>query len=278
MIEKLKKPDVNLYFDDLSQVMKDQNQKGFIMGGYNQIKIDTKNDGETLVIKQGSRFEANGELYFVGEEDFELDIPLAENTEFLEPFFEWHGFLYLIDENLELSDAEPEFNPVLSGHYIGLPLIFLLILSFGISAVYLHLKKSLVVLVVVVVLFACSINQLKLFNTFQKSDWIGDSSVYRNQTQIIDYIYKEAGGNKFNYLVYTPPIFDYPYQYLFKWYAVKKYGHSPEKSVQKLLFVVLEPDTMPDRQKAWLDVRKGDGKVVKEKVFDSGIIVQTRTR
>ena len=55
----------------------------------------------------------------LGEEGFELDIPLAENTEFLEPFFEWHGFLYLIDENLELSDAEPEFNPVLSGHYNG---------------------------------------------------------------------------------------------------------------------------------------------------------------
>lgn len=171
------------------------------------------------------------------------------------------------------------FNHDIESHYyIGLPLIFLLILSFAISTCYIYIKKSLIILVVVVVLFACSINQLKLLNTFQKSNWIGDSSVYRNQTEIIDYIYHEASHKKFNYIVYTPPIFDYPYQYLFKWYAVNKYGYQPEKSAQKLLFVILEPDVMPDRQKAWLEIRKDDGKIVKEKTFKSGIIVQTRSR
>jgi len=171
------------------------------------------------------------------------------------------------------------FNHDIESHYyIGLPLIFLLILSFAISTCYIYIKKSLIILVVVVVLFACSINQLKLLNTFQKSNWIGDSSVYRNQTEIIDYIYHEASHKKFNYIVYTPPIFDYPYQYFFKWYAVNKYGYQPEKSAQKLLFVILEPDVMPDRQKAWLEIRKDDGKIVKEKTFKSGIIVQTRSR
>ena len=151
-------------------------------------------------------------------------------------------------------------------------------LSFSIVVGYLYLKKTLIVLIITVGILACSINQLKLLSTFQKSNWVGDSSVYRNQTEIIDYIYHEANASKFNYLVYTPPIFDYPYQYLFKWYAVKKYGYQPETSAQELLFVVLEPDTMPARQKSWLEIRKNDGKIVKEKKFPSGIVVQTRTR
>lgn len=171
------------------------------------------------------------------------------------------------------------FNHDIESHYyIGLPLIFLLMLSFSIVVGYLYLKKTLIVLIITVGILACSINQLKLLSTFQKSNWVGDSSVYRNQTEIIDYIYHEANASKFNYLVYTPPIFDYPYQYLFKWYAVKKYGYQPETSAQELLFVVLEPDTMPARQKSWLEIRKNDGKIVKEKKFPSGIVVQTRTR
>ena len=171
------------------------------------------------------------------------------------------------------------FNHDIESHYyIGLPLIFILLVSFVIGVFYLYLKKSVIMLAIAIVLVASCVNQLKILNTFQKSEWIGDASVYRNQVQIVDYIYKEAGSKKFNYLVYTPPIYDYPYQYLFKWYGAKQYKYTPDIKAQSLLFVVIEPDNIPGRQEAWLEIRKEDGKIVKEKTFQSGIKVQTRLR
>jgi hypothetical protein len=78
-------------------------------------------------------------------------------------------------------------------------------------------------------------------------------------------------------VTYTPPIFDYPYQYIFLHTGKNKYGYLPDTVHQKLFYLILEPDLqMPVRQLEWLSVRKGDGTIISQKTFGSGIRVEKR--
>ena len=71
--------------------------------------------------------------------------------------------------------------------------------------------------------------------------WVGNASVYRNQLSVIDYAYGQANGRAFKYVVYTPPVFDYTYRYLFKWYGPNKYGYAPNDNAH-LAYFIIEPD------------------------------------
>ncbi len=71
--------------------------------------------------------------------------------------------------------------------------------------------------------------------------WIGvlwgrefDRGVYRNQAQyysaqkqVVDELYERAEGKPFKVYVYTPVVYDYPYQYLISWYGYNRYGYIP---------------------------------------------------
>lgn len=95
-------------------------------------------------------------------------------------------------------------------------------------------------------------------------------SILRNELLAIDYVYQKAQGKDFKVYVYMPSIIDYPYQYLFWWYGLNKYGYLPadyaylpnvpeyisnknsfsnlkvlEKPYQ--LFLIKEPDTRDER-------------------------------
>jgi hypothetical protein len=56
-----------------------------------------------------------------------------------------------------------------------------------------------------------------------------------------------------------------------------QHGHCHERiaAIDKIYLSVL---FMEKNVGAWLEIRKDDGKIVKEKTFKSGIIVQTRSR
>lgn len=54
-----------------------------------------------------------------------------------------------------------------------------------------------------------------------------DPSLYKNEIAAIDYAYKKADGKNFKTYIYLPSIIDYPYQYLFWWHGIKKYGYTP---------------------------------------------------
>ena len=110
-----------------------------------------------------------------------------------------------------------------------------------------------------------------------KPSWEGNAAVYRNQIAVIDYIYKNANGEKFNYVTYTPSVHDYTYKYLFLWHGNKKYGYSPSTSKESLFFLIIEPEyDHPFFLKEWFEIRKNDGKKIKEEVIKGGIVVQTR--
>ena len=55
-----------------------------------------------------------------------------------------------------------------------------------------------------------------------------DPAGFKNEILSIDYVYEKAGGKNFKVYVYLPSVIDYPYQYLFWWRGLKKYGYLPE--------------------------------------------------
>lgn len=159
-------------------------------------------------------------------------------------------------------------------HYlVGLPVFYILL--FGIS-LYLLIRKINYIFPLLIVLFVAFINLYPVYIQIIKPLWEGDASVYRNQLAVIDYVYKEANGKNFKYVVYTPPVYDYTYQYLFIWYGPKQYHYSPSQKADVAYFI-LEPDLQyPSRLTDWLKQREGDGKIIKSEKIKGGIIVQTR--
>lgn len=54
-----------------------------------------------------------------------------------------------------------------------------------------------------------------------------DPSILANRYKVIDWIYHQARDQGFGAYTYTRGYFDYPQQYLFWWYGLKKYGYLP---------------------------------------------------
>jgi hypothetical protein len=162
-------------------------------------------------------------------------------------------------------------------HYlVGLPVFYLLLFCLAVSLIVQKTKNYIVPSLIVVILFLINFNPVSIINNLNKPMWVGDASVYRNQLAVIDYVYQQSAGKDFKYVVYTPPVYDYPYQYLFKWYGPNKYHYAPSKDA-RLAYFILEPDLQyPFRLTDWLKVREKDGKIIKTEKFKSEIIVQTR--
>ena len=172
------------------------------------------------------------------------------------------------------------FSDALWGHYIvGLPVIFILIFSIATASLTGFRKYRPVILAAMCLYLLFLLRPQEIITRYTAPMWVGDASVYRNQIEILDYVYEKAEKKQFNYLVYTPAVHDYPYRYLFTWYGKRAYNYSPTPETQPLLFVIIEPDTgYEERQREWLRIREGEGRIVEVKKFPSGITVQTRRR
>lgn len=166
------------------------------------------------------------------------------------------------------------FNHELYLHYIqGLPLVFVLLLSFSVALLH-NVSKKLAFLIFLIVVWV-NLSPVNLILNINKPIWEGDASVYRNQLAVVDYVYNDSKGKPFKYVVYTPPIHDYTYRYLFSWYAEQRRVNLIDQR-SKLMYFIIEPDSMPIRRVKWLEQREKDGKIIKEKVVKGGITVQTR--
>lgn len=111
------------------------------------------------------------------------------------------------------------------------------------------------------------------------SDIRGAGSIYANQVNAIDWVYKNADGRSFKVYIYEPAVYDFAYQYIFMNYGLKRYGYLPEdfaylpnqpeyiprksiflsehsneiKNKSKIMFLIVEDDIYFGRQKAWLN-------------------------
>ena len=161
-------------------------------------------------------------------------------------------------------------------HYlVGLPVFYLLLFAIAVYLLSKNFSTKLAILLTLII-FLFNLNPYSQIQNIGKPLWEGDASVYRNQVAVIDYVYKQSGGKPFKYVVYTPPVYDYTYQYLFNWYGPKKYHYSPQTQAN-LAYFILEPDFQdPSRLENWLTQREGDGRIIKSQEVKGGIIVQTR--
>lgn len=162
-------------------------------------------------------------------------------------------------------------------HYlVGLPILYILLFSLSLYMVSLKIGNNLLWGLTLLAMFILNFNSLSIIkNTY----WEGNASVYRNQLNVVDYVYKEAEGKDFKFVVYTPPVFDFTYRYLFSWYGKKQYNYLPTEQTKDATysFFIIEPDPgYEDRPKWWIEARKNDGKIIKEEKLKGGIIVQTR--
>ena len=162
-------------------------------------------------------------------------------------------------------------------HYlVGLPVFYILLLGIAFYLLSKQLKNILFVSALIILLFLINLNPSAIVQSLTQPIWEGDASVYRNQLAVIDYVYKQAAGKNFKYVVYTPPVYDYTYQYLFSWYGPEKYHYSPLVQAN-LAFFILEPDLQyPFRLSDWLKQREADGRIIRSQEVKGGIIVQTR--
>lgn len=165
-------------------------------------------------------------------------------------------------------------------HYIvGLPIVYLFLFSVSLFLIHENFGRKWIIILFIFGIIISNFNPISQIQSFSKPVWVGNASVYRNQLEAIDYVYSQASGKDFKFIVYTPPLFDYTYRYLFPWYGMKKYNYLPTKSTKDATFsfFIIEPDPgYEDRPKLWLKNRENNGKIIKSQKLSSGIVIQTR--
>jgi len=99
-----------------------------------------------------------------------------------------------------------------------------------------------------------------------------------NQLQSIDWIYKDAGQEKFNIDVYVPPVIPYSYEYLFRWRGERLYHLLPAKENVPLLYTLYEVDPEhPFFLDDWLARQDKIAETIKVQNF-GGVTVERRLR
>jgi hypothetical protein len=125
-----------------------------------------------------------------------------------------------------------------------------------------------------------------------------DPSLLINEMAAIDWTYAHSRGEGFSVYTYLPSIYDYPYQYLFPWYALPKYGFLPceyatfpdapltylpsphayrtlVKPCHNLRFLIIEPDKNTTTRNTWLNELSKNTSLIEEGRIGE-IIVQKR--
>lgn len=113
-----------------------------------------------------------------------------------------------------------------------------------------------------------------------------DASILKNELGAIDWVYQKSDGKGFYVYSYLPSVYDYPYQYLFWWYGIKKYGYvpceyssfptslddliipgwkyyqTPKRKCDNLRFLIIEPDEREILKNQWFKVLSRDTKLI----------------
>lgn len=154
--------------------------------------------------------------------------------------------------------------------------------------------KVVVLLLSVSIIFFTAKNMTEYIQAAKRGD--SNNSILRNELSVVDYIYKQANGKNFKVYTYMPSVIDYPYQYLFWWRGLKKYGYLPQDYAylpnkpeyikykdrldvglhpesSGLIFLIKEPDQIGQRH-LWENSFKALPQVDQQQI--GAIIVETR--
>jgi 4-amino-4-deoxy-L-arabinose transferase-like glycosyltransferase len=157
-----------------------------------------------------------------------------------------------------------------------LPVIYCFLLGIFLGG-FLSYKRLQVITYIACVLLILAFFQQTIF--WYKHDYYDYGGVHkiRGVKDALDYIYRDAQGEKFGLLVFTPPVYTYKYDYLLWWYGQRTYGYLPPAEKKEVFYLLIEPDPQkPWSYKGWMETVVKDGKVVKTVELPSGFVVQKR--
>lgn len=107
----------------------------------------------------------------------------------------------------------------------------------------------------------------------------GGIAKLQGKIDAIDYIYNDANNKEFGLLVFSPPVYTYPYDYILQWRGKKEYGYIPHQNKEGVFYLLIEKDPeKPWSYNGWLETVIKDGKVVSEVTLPSGFIIQKRIK
>lgn len=176
----------------------------------------------------------------------------------------------------------------------GLPIVYVLILAIPLGVIFDKVRSLRILLLLVGLVFLYSwINPRGLAAGLRGE--AGSVGALREQKQVLDYIYRSAGGQQFSYFAYTPPVYDYIWRYDFWWYGKSRYGYFPQnfqmgvpllgigkqgappREDEGLFFLIIEPDSeKPWAPLGWQKSFIKVGKTEERREFPSGIVVERR--
>lgn len=170
-------------------------------------------------------------------------------------------------------------NAVYIYYLIDLNIAYIFLLSYSIYTAYKNRNFFLQLLLVpfLILLIFTSIVSYTFIAKYDYKDYGGTAKI-KGRIDAIDYIYKDANGKKFGLLVFSPPIYTYPYDYLLWWYGENKYKYLPHKEKKGLFYLLIEKDlSKPWSYKGWLETVVKTGNVIYTKTLPSGFIIQKRS-
>ncbi len=123
-------------------------------------------------------------------------------------------------------------NPVWQYHFIGVEIIVLLLLGIALNK-WERLRKSISLWVIVFIISSF----LPILSPF-KTNSLSTSS-FANKKFIADKIFQDSDCHPFSVFAYSPAIYAYDFDYLFKWLGEDVYHRIPEQDITKADFVYL---------------------------------------
>lgn len=169
-------------------------------------------------------------------------------------------------------------NFVYNYYLIHLNLAYILLVVFAIVSAFKTRDKIIsgfIVGYMALLLLSGTFSNIKTFY-YDITDYGGTHKI-RGKLDAIDHIYKNADGKRFGLLIFSPPIYTYPYDYLVSWYGKKKYGYIPYKEKKGLVYLLIEKDTSkPWSYKGWLETVIKGGDVINTEQLTNGFIIQKR--
>lgn len=160
--------------------------------------------------------------------------------------------------------------------FLELPVFLCTLL--GITFAYLmKLKKMILIIYLAIIIYIGFF--VKQTVQWYRTDFYdyGSTAKIKGKIEALDFIYNDAKGEKFGLLVFTPPVYTYPYDYLLHWYGWKKYGYVPPQEKKSKFYLLIEKDPFKEwSYKGWLETVIKEGHIIKTISLPSGFIVQKR--
>src|SRR4030042_2945905 len=248
---------------------------------------------KSLEYKIGLFFDNFNQLFFRDNIDFGLILILVIFILLIKLYLKQKKIIQGTDTILVLCLSLIVFVFIISNFYFdvvwthfifGLWIFYLIMVTFTLYNIhkYYPLFTNLIVTILFLIMLLPMINNLN-----KQQGAVGDYIHYRNHIKIVDEIYNDSENEQFNVVVYEPTTFSYTYDYLFSWYGQKTYSKISISNLNhlKLVYYIIEPDSIAGRKEKWIKERDGDGEIIWEKEYwntsgvkGNGLLLQKRIR